>query len=61
MQSLSVQNLGKTNLRRVTAYIDHDLYGELEKLAESDSRSVSQMIAVLVKKAIAEARVEGKI
>lgn len=61
MQSKTIEALPKTNLRRVTAYIDHDLFDDLEKLAEADSRSVSQMIAVLIKKAVAEAKVDGKL
>lgn len=55
------ETLGRTKLKKVASYIDHDLYAKFEKLAESDSRSISQMLAVLIKKAVAEAEGEGKL
>ncbi|HBE32644.1 MAG TPA: CopG family transcriptional regulator [Cyanobacteria bacterium UBA11368] len=50
------ETLPKTNLRRVTAYIDPALYTDFEKLAEADSRTISQMIAVLIKEAVKNAK-----
>ncbi|HLO49269.1 MAG TPA: hypothetical protein VK211_12705 [Kamptonema sp.] len=51
----------KTNLRRVTSYIEPKLYESLAKLAKSDRRTISQMIGVLIENAVLKAKEEGKI
>ena len=61
MLTVTDKALGRTKLRKVSSYVEHELYAKLEKLSELDSRSVSQMVAVLIKKAVAEAESEGKL
>lgn len=61
MKSSNIEALPKTNLRRVTAYVDPALYEDFEKLADADSRTISQMIAVLIKEAVKKAKDEERI
>ena len=51
----------KTNLKRVTGYLDSELFEKFTKLSEVESRSQSQMIAHLIKLAVKQAEDEGKI
>ena len=37
---------------RVTAYVDRDAYRSIEKLAEKEKRSLSQMVDVLLQEAL---------
>ena len=37
---------------RVTAYVDRDAYKSIEKLAEKEKRSLSQMVDVLLQEAL---------
>lgn len=53
--------LGKTKLRKVGAYIDHDLYADFEKLAKVEMRSISSMTQVAIKEIVDKAKAEGKI
>lgn len=55
-----LKTLPAKNLRRITAYLEPELYKELEELAASDKRSISQMVAVLVEKGILKAKREKK-
>lgn len=50
-----------TNKAKVGTYINQDLKTELEKLAELESRSVSNYVEILIKQAVASAKSEGKI
>lgn len=47
--------LPKTNLKRVTAYIDPALYTRLEKLAALDKRTISQMVGILIERGVEKA------
>lgn len=57
----SIETLGKTKLRKVGAYIDHDLYADFEKLAKIEMRSISSMTQVAIKEIVDKAKAEGKI
>lgn len=50
-----------TNKAKVGTYIDKTLKDDLEKLAETESRSVSNYVELLIKEAVAKARVEGRL
>jgi uncharacterized protein (DUF1778 family) len=56
-----VCSVAETRLAKIAAYIDHDQKQLLEDLARVEMRSVSQLIAVLVKQATDQAIAEGKI
>jgi hypothetical protein len=45
----------------VTAFIEEDLKDDLKALADKERRSMSQMIAVLIERAIEAARAAGEI
>lgn len=51
----------KTNLKRVVGYLDDNLYEKFVKLADVESRNLSQMIVFLIKQAVKKAEDEGKI
>ncbi|OKH30190.1 hypothetical protein NIES2119_31435 [[Phormidium ambiguum] IAM M-71] len=53
--------LGKTKLRKVNAYIDHDLYEKFERLAKKEMRSVSSLTAYAIAQIIEKAEGEGKL
>lgn len=55
------QTLPKTSLKRITAYIEPELFTKLEKLAKADRRTISQMVGVLVEREVSRAIEEGKI
>lgn len=55
------ETLGKTKLRKVGAYIDHDLFADFEKLAKVEMRSLSSMTQVAIKEIVDKAKAEGKI
>lgn len=57
----SVSTVPKTNLKKITGYLDNDLYERFIKLADLESRSISQMMVHLVKQAIKKAEDEGKL
>ncbi|MFB2977568.1 hypothetical protein [Microseira sp. BLCC-F43] len=62
MKSTTVQTLPKTKVRRVTAYVDPALDTDFENLAAAaDSRTIYQMIAVLIKESVKKAKEDGKI
>jgi len=50
-----------TTKAKVGTYIDQDLKDNLVKLAELESRSVSNYVEILIKEAVAQAQSEGKI
>ncbi|HEY9879438.1 MAG TPA: ribbon-helix-helix protein, CopG family [Leptolyngbyaceae cyanobacterium] len=50
-----------TNKAKVGTYIDQELKEELERLAELESRSVSNFVELLIKEAVAKAKAEGKL
>lgn len=50
-----------TNKGKVGVYLDKDLKADLEKLAASESRSVSNFVELLIKDAVTKAKDEGKI
>lgn len=54
-------DVGKTRLRKVTAYIDPSIYEEYEKLAKKEMRTVSSLTAVAIVQLIDRAKTEGKI
>ncbi|WOD37396.1 ribbon-helix-helix domain-containing protein [Nodosilinea sp. E11] len=45
----------------VTAFIEEDLKGDLKALAHKERRSMSQMISVLIERAIEVAKAAGEI
>lgn len=45
----------------VTAFIEEDLKEALKALADTERRSMSQMMALLIEQAVEEARSQGKI
>ncbi|MBE9229145.1 hypothetical protein IQ264_27460 [Phormidium sp. LEGE 05292] len=53
--------MGKTKLRKVGAYIDHDLYADFEKLAKVEMRSISSMTQVAIKEIVDKAKADGKL
>ena len=50
-----------TDKAKVGTYIDQDLKADLEKLAELESRSVSNFVELLIKQAVEKAKAEGKL
>ncbi|UJB72941.1 hypothetical protein HRE53_30605 (plasmid) [Acaryochloris sp. 'Moss Beach'] len=50
-----------TNKPRVGAYISEQLKAKAEIVAESESRSLSNWIAVLIEEAVERAESEGKV
>jgi len=50
-----------TNKGKVGVYLDKSLKADLEKLADSESRSVSNFVELLIKDAVEKAKSEGKI
>jgi|GEM_PF-955015 predicted DNA-binding protein len=52
---------GKTNLARVTVYIEPEAKEKLERLAKAEKRTMSNLISVLIDNAIEEAEAKGKI
>ena len=46
---------------KVGTYIGQDLKDSLVKLAEQESRSVSNYVEILIKEAVAQAKSEGKL
>ena len=50
-----------TTKAKVGTYIDQELKENLVKLAERESRSVSNYVEILIKEAVAQAQSEGKI
>lgn len=45
----------------VTTFIEEELKAELKELADSERRSVSQMVAVLIERAVEDAKKGGVI
>lgn len=60
-QCVNRETLPKTKLSRVTAYIEPELYADLEQLAKLDRRTISQMVGVLIERAVQAAKEEGKL
>jgi predicted transcriptional regulator len=50
-----------TDKARVATYIDDELKQKLEKLAETEDRSVSNFLERLIKQVVEQAEKEGKI
>lgn len=50
-----------TTKAKVGTYIDQELKDNLVRLAELESRSVSNYVEILIKEAVAKAKSEGKI
>jgi len=50
-----------TTKAKIGTYIDQDLKDNLLKLAELESRSLSNYVEILIKAAVAQAKSEGKI
>jgi predicted transcriptional regulator len=50
-----------TDKRKVSAYLPDDLKEDADKLAEAESRSLSNLIEVLLKQAVEKAKAEGRI
>jgi hypothetical protein len=50
-----------TDKRKISAYLPDDLKEDADKLAESESRSLSNLIEVLLKQAVEKAKAEGRI
>jgi hypothetical protein len=46
---------------RITLYFEGQLKEDIEKLAEAESRSVNNLIEVMCKEAVRQARAEGRI
>lgn len=61
MLTTDKNTLGKTKLRKVSAYIDHDMYEKFERLAKKEVRSVSSLTAYAIAQIIEKAEAEGKI
>lgn len=58
MKSLEIM---PTTKKKLSLYLDETLKLETEKLAKAESRSVNNLIEVLLKEAISKAKEEGKI
>ncbi|HLO87794.1 MAG TPA: hypothetical protein VK203_22690 [Nostocaceae cyanobacterium] len=54
-------DVAKTKLRKVTAYIDPAIYEEYEKLAKLEMRTVSSLTAVAIVQMLDKAKSEGKL
>jgi hypothetical protein len=50
-----------TNKGKVGVYVDMEVKRDLEALAASESRSVSNFVELLIKDAVSKAKAEGKI
>lgn len=50
-----------TNKAKLGVYVDKELKAGVEKLAEMDSRSVSNFIELVLKELVANAKAEGKL
>ena len=50
-----------TNKAKLGVYVDQGLKADVEKLAELESRSVSNFIEILLKELVANAKAEGKL
>jgi hypothetical protein len=50
-----------TGKKKVTVYLPDQIYDDAWKLAEVESRTMSNMVEVLIKRAIAQAKSEGLI
>lgn len=61
MLTTNTSDLGKTKLRKVSAYIDHDMYEKFEQLAKKEMRSVSSLTAYAIAQILEKAEAEGKI
>jgi len=46
---------------RVAVYLSEEVKADLERLANTERRSVSQMAAMLIEEAIARAKAEGRL
>jgi hypothetical protein len=50
-----------TDKRKVSAYLNDDLKSDADKLAKLEHRSLSNLIEVLLQKAVDKARQEGRL
>lgn len=50
-----------TNKAKLGVYVDQELKAHVEKLAQLESRSVSNFIEILLKELVANAKAEGKL
>jgi predicted DNA-binding protein len=50
-----------SNLPRITVYLDAETKEQLEALAELEDRPASNYVLVLIKKAISEAKEQGRL
>lgn len=58
IQQNESEDMAKTT---VTVFIEDELKEDLKALADSERRSLSQMVAVLIEQAVKQAKTEGKI
>lgn len=57
---VNISNL-PAKLPKVIVYLDPSLKSDLERLADKEKRSLSNMVAVMIQEAIDKAKSEGKI
>lgn len=55
------RKLSPSKLPKVIVYLDFGVKEDLERLANKEKRSLSNMVAVIVQEAIEKAKAEGKI
>jgi tartrate dehydratase alpha subunit/fumarate hydratase class I-like protein len=59
--SKKIAEVMPSNLPRITVYLDEDTKKQLEALAKLEDRPASNFVLVLIKKAIDQAKQEGRI
>jgi len=57
----SLATLVPAKIPRVAVYLSEEVKADLERLANTERRSVSQMAAMLIEEAIARAKAEGRL
>lgn len=61
MTTLNPQRLVPAKIPKVITYLPEDLKKDLDALAKAESRTLSNMLKVLVEEAVAKAKEEGRI
>lgn len=56
-----LNTLPSKTLKRIATYVDPDVYANLEKWADDEDRSISNLTSRLLTQAVATAKREGKL
>lgn len=55
------ETLVPAKIPRVAVYLSEEVKADLERLANAERRSISQMAAMLIEEAIARAKADGRL